>query len=195
MALCGVIIGLFFRGTFSFFHSSFFGLVLVGFVSFILTMNKLQYKEYLNSEHWVNFRKEVYSKRKRCQKCCSKVKLNIHHITYDNLGKETHDDVLVLCNVCHFKGHKKPKFIKRMREGGLLDFVRTAKKQDTKFYKPSEVFRTCDRCAKSHAVFYKVFKNGKLTLAMACPTSKPRTAFLKFEAGLDIPILSRGNSK
>ena len=153
-------------------------------------MNKQQYKEYLNSEHWKKFRKETYSKRKRCQKCSSKKKLNIHHITYVNIWKETQDDVLVLCNECHFRGHKKPQFIKKMREGKELDFVKKARNTKRLLYNASGIFRDCDRCGKQHSVFYKKYVTGKLMLAMACPNSKPRTSYIKFEEGLDIPIIA-----
>lgn len=155
-------------------------------------MNKQQYKEYLSSEHWKKFRKETYSKRKMCQKCTSKKNLNIHHITYVNLWKETQEDVLVLCNECHFRGHKKPKFIKRMKEGKSLDFVKKATEKNGKFYRPSNVFRDCNRCGKQHSLFYKRFTGSfsNIRLGMACPTSKPRTQYIKLELGLDIPTLN-----
>ena len=151
-------------------------------------MNKIQYKEYLNSEHWITFRRSIYSKRNRCQRCGITKTLNIHHITYKNLGKETNDDVLVLCNFCHFKGHQKKKYIKRMKTGEPLDFVKKAKNPNSVFYNASDIFRDCNRCGGEHSLFYKKFVSGRLTLAMACPNSKPRTYFIKFEPNLDIPV-------
>lgn len=156
-------------------------------------MNKLQYQQYLNSTHWRDFRRQVYSKRKCCQKCTAKKNLNIHHITYKNLGKETQDDVLVLCNDCHFRGHRKKNFIQKMRKGEDLNFVRKAKKPNSLLYNASDIFKECNRCGKQHSVFYKYYeKLGCSRLCIACPTSKPRIMFLKFEPNLPIPTLKRG---
>lgn len=155
-------------------------------------MNKLEYKEYLNSSHWRAFRKKIYSNRKRCQRCTGNKNLNIHHVTYKNLGNESEDDVLVLCNTCHFIGHKKKRFIVKMRKGEDLDFVGKTKKPNSEIYNASNVYRSCDRCGKQHPVFYKYYEKvagGISRLCIACPTSRPRVNFLKFEKNLPIPTL------
>jgi len=35
------------------------------------------------------------------------VKLHVHHLTYDNLGRELDDDLIVLCNDCHKQVHER----------------------------------------------------------------------------------------
>jgi hypothetical protein len=64
------------------------------------------YWEYLNSSHWKAFKKAYYTKfPKRCMKCKSITKLNLHHKTYIRLGKENFTDVKCLCENCHEKTH------------------------------------------------------------------------------------------
>ena len=48
-------------------------------------MNKVEYKEYLQSEQWKNFRKKIFNKRiKECRICKSKTELNLHHRYYSD---------------------------------------------------------------------------------------------------------------
>ena len=71
-------------------------------------MNKQKYREYLKSDHWKNFRIEYYKANERkCIECGSTNDLNLHHLTYERLGREKLEDVVCLCNTCHFKLHEK----------------------------------------------------------------------------------------
>lgn len=64
------------------------------------------YEDYLNTDHWQRFRLEALNKANaRCQLCCSKEHLNVHHNNYQNLWNEQFDDVIVLCRSCHTKFH------------------------------------------------------------------------------------------
>lgn len=67
------------------------------------------YSEYLKSEHWQKTRKRALSRAKyKCQLCGNKnEKLNVHHNTYENLGNEKNEDLIVLCESCHSKFHDK----------------------------------------------------------------------------------------
>lgn len=47
----------------------------------------------------------LISSRFRCRLCNSKTRLNTHHRTYRNLGREYPEDVIVLCNRFHKKFH------------------------------------------------------------------------------------------
>jgi hypothetical protein len=66
----------------------------------------MNYKQYLNSTHWQKIKTTVYKKRRKCQICGKSFNLNIHHITYERLGKELLSDLVVLCQSCHYKAHK-----------------------------------------------------------------------------------------
>ena len=65
------------------------------------------YKEYLKTYDWNEARKNALNKSKyKCQLCGKKnIKLNVHHNTYENLGKEKEEDLIVLCDKCHEKFH------------------------------------------------------------------------------------------
>lgn len=69
---------------------------------------KIEYKEYLNSEHWKKIRVKALERAgNRCQLCSSKNNLNVHHNTYVNRGHEDLKDLVVLCKECHAKFHDK----------------------------------------------------------------------------------------
>lgn len=75
----------------------------------INTMTKESYREYLQTDHWRAFRARVFAdpRNKRCQICKRTRQLNIHHLTYERVGKELLADVIVLCKPCHFAHHDK----------------------------------------------------------------------------------------
>lgn len=67
----------------------------------------IDYNNYLKSKHWHTV-KEAFSKRrkKQCQICNSKTKINCHHIRYYSkgvsiLGHERFGDLMWLCEYCH----------------------------------------------------------------------------------------------
>ena len=78
-------------------------------------MQSQNYKEYLNTKRW----KDLAQKRKalvgnRCQLCNETGILHLHHRTYENLGCEKDEDLIVLCAKCHFSFHvniKSPRWM------------------------------------------------------------------------------------
>ncbi len=66
------------------------------------------YREYLTSEHWVQFRAKIISIRGlRCERCKTFAgPFEVHHLTYVRIGKELETDVQVLCRDCHAAHHK-----------------------------------------------------------------------------------------
>jgi len=79
------------------------------------------YREYLDSEHWQEFRKKFFSKSAvcknlrskfgelRCQFCHKSAVLHLHHRTYKRLGAEHLSDVVLICADCHQKSHERHK--------------------------------------------------------------------------------------
>ena len=67
----------------------------------------INYKQYIRSIDWGLKRKQalIYHGRK-CMKCQSKTKLQVHHKTYARLGWECMDDLEILCEPCHSDHHK-----------------------------------------------------------------------------------------
>lgn len=61
---------------------------------------------YLISDHWQKKRAEALAHANwACQLCNQKELLNVHHRTYENLGCENIQDLIVLCGLCHDKFH------------------------------------------------------------------------------------------
>lgn len=64
--------------------------------------SKETYKKYLNSFHWKRLRlRKLIDVEFRCEICGADNGLNIHHLTYENIGKEFLSDLMVLCSSCH----------------------------------------------------------------------------------------------
>jgi hypothetical protein len=74
-------------------------------------MKGMQYSDYLKTQHWQHFRSEAIKFfRNICQTCGKHdCQIDIHHRSYDNIGCETFNDVIALCNDCHKKFHNKQK--------------------------------------------------------------------------------------
>ena len=76
-------------------------------------MNKSTYKRYLQTEHWKKLRFE------RCgYRPWKRGVLQIHHLTYDNVGHETADDLICVCAKCHMElhgitGKRSPKNVQK----------------------------------------------------------------------------------
>jgi len=70
-------------------------------------LKKLGYKSYLAylaSAHWTSTVAKF--KTQSCEHCGLKEDLHLHHITYQNLGKEIKSDFLTLCGKCHELEHQ-----------------------------------------------------------------------------------------
>lgn len=70
-----------------------------------------KYSEYLKSSHWTLFKFNIFAKRgMRCERCASTKDINLHHKTYERIGREKPEDVEVLCRMCHSDHHlQKPE--------------------------------------------------------------------------------------
>lgn len=66
------------------------------------------YEKFLKSEYWLGVRQEVLKRDEfKCQCCDAKESLQVHHLTYENYGKEHEhlEDLITLCDDCHKKQH------------------------------------------------------------------------------------------
>ena len=64
------------------------------------------YREHLNSRLWAMFRAyALEAAEHRCERCWRPVKLRVHHLHYETVGRESLDDVKVLCGTCHRVEH------------------------------------------------------------------------------------------
>jgi hypothetical protein len=68
----------------------------------------MPYSLYLQTPHWQAMRQATWERcGNRCQLCNSQDGLHVHHRTYENLGRENPEDLIVLCSKCHAKFHDK----------------------------------------------------------------------------------------
>lgn len=71
----------------------------------IFNINK-DYTDYIHSKEWRKLRKEILTRRNKCEKCGNEnIELHLHHLSYGNFKNETDSDFLVLCCDCHSDEH------------------------------------------------------------------------------------------
>jgi hypothetical protein len=64
------------------------------------------YDAYINGPDWGERRKaKLRQVGYRCQGCDETERLEVHHLTYDRLGNERMEDLMVLCQLCHALEH------------------------------------------------------------------------------------------
>ena len=75
---------------------------------------KYVYDRYISSQRWRDKRERAlesahYKERYWCQDCgwdFPKDQLEVHHLTYERLGREKDSDLIVVCSRCHQKQDK-----------------------------------------------------------------------------------------
>lgn len=66
-----------------------------------------RYEHYTLSGAWRKRRKrKLKSVKHTCERCGSKVRLQVHHKHYRTVGREKNSDLEVLCESCHDKHHE-----------------------------------------------------------------------------------------
>jgi len=74
-------------------------------------MNKQEYAEYLQSDHWKNLRARKRASvtksvgKCRCAICASTERIETHHLRYRNIYDVQLDDLRLLCRECHQTAH------------------------------------------------------------------------------------------
>lgn len=73
------------------------------YIDFLESCIRANYEDYLKSVHWQLFKEIALNKfNHSCSVCNSSEKLDVYHIN-PNFGRETLDDVTVLCSHCATK--------------------------------------------------------------------------------------------
>jgi 5-methylcytosine-specific restriction endonuclease McrA len=68
---------------------------------------KVVYAEYIRSPEWAKVKTRKFKQvGHRCEKCAKHTGLQVHHKTYDRLGRERLSDLQVLCSGCHEREHE-----------------------------------------------------------------------------------------
>ena len=67
----------------------------------------VEYSKYIRTKKWKTLASLVKEKTgNKCVFCGSEKKLVAHHHNYINLYNETEDDLICVCNICHYKIHR-----------------------------------------------------------------------------------------
>lgn len=73
----------------------------------ILALRQLPYAEYLKTAHWQRQRRFALQRAgEACELCGHPDALEVHHRSYERLGFEQPEDLIVLCQDCHRDHHK-----------------------------------------------------------------------------------------
>ena len=68
------------------------------------------YKEYLLSTVWMKKRRLVFERAGgTCEACLCEEATQVHHLTYDRIGREALFDLVAVCDSCHYDLHFEPK--------------------------------------------------------------------------------------
>lgn len=74
---------------------------------FPLPPPKIDREKYMASAAWRRRRNHVLRRDDyRCQDCSSTLNPHVHHLTYRNLGREPHYELITVCGECHTLRHK-----------------------------------------------------------------------------------------
>jgi hypothetical protein len=66
-----------------------------------------EYQVYLASPHWRSLAARIKLARgNKCERCGETERLDAHHLTYDRIGCERDEDLMVLCRECHLSLHE-----------------------------------------------------------------------------------------
>lgn len=79
---------------------------------------RVDYHAYLRTPHWQNVRKRYWAsgRPKQCALCLrNDLPLDLHHKTYERIGKERLSDLMPLCRPCHDGVHALKKKRKKRR--------------------------------------------------------------------------------
>ena len=69
-------------------------------------LREMSYQSYLQSKWWQFRRKWAISDfDNKCQRCGFTHQLDAHHLSYENIGDERAEDLMVLCRRCHLDEH------------------------------------------------------------------------------------------
>lgn len=87
-------------------------------------MPSKEYREYLQTDHWKEFREHALETHgRKCEDCgATDVTLDVHHLTYENIWNEQLEDVVILCRSCHISRHPE-KLRRRCKHDNLSKAV------------------------------------------------------------------------
>lgn len=93
--------------------------------------HSVKYMDYIQSEAWHKKRKRKLKEANfHCEQCGADGALQVHHKTYDRLGREWMKDLEVLCPSCHEKADKRRQWMTNAKKViGRLTGIYSKKKR------------------------------------------------------------------
>lgn len=83
-----------------------------------------RYNEYLYSNEWRTIRGSILSRDlESCLNCGDTASLQVHHITYDNVGQELNEDLITLCKSCHIEIHNVDYDTRKLIESNCINLI------------------------------------------------------------------------
>lgn len=78
--------------------------------NYLVHGHPIWYPQYLKTNHWIEF-KQKYKASGKPRFCliCKDKRYELHHVTYEFIGKENLTDVVPLCRRHHAQAHKQNK--------------------------------------------------------------------------------------
>jgi hypothetical protein len=72
-------------------------------------MVRMSLDQFLNGRTWrIRADERKHAAGFRCEQCGARTVLDVHHLTYENVGRERDEDLIVLCRRCHAAAHSRP---------------------------------------------------------------------------------------
>lgn len=138
----------------------------------------MTYNDYIKSKEWLIKRTEVmanpyYGRPKECFVCSGNEQLVVHQLTYDRIGNENDDDLMILCNKCHNFVHtennkhtsdksrilkipffSKIRMIEKKEQNRLTWSKNVEKQKNTKNYKKQKLMKRTGLPVLLHASMF-----------------------------------------
>lgn len=68
----------------------------------------MTYWQYVRSDEWLAMRAGWFGRHARaCRRCGEQHRIELHHATYERLGRELDADLVPLCRSCHLEFHRR----------------------------------------------------------------------------------------
>jgi len=121
------------------------------------------YNRYLQSDGWKDKKKELRKTTvKKCWVCNNTKNLQVHHITYNRIGREESGDLIYLCLKHHLDFHRKQKWMRGKDSWDILkNLAGVYSEKDLKKRKRRQK-RKKERVIKMHKEGWSISKLSKL---------------------------------
>lgn len=98
----------------------------------------MDYHQYINSPAWINRAKALKEKIGKCQLCSDTTLLQVHHNSYEHLGNEPDEDLIVLCAICHNFFHRSKAMADTVFERIIFDLFQYTHPDTIKLFMQNE---------------------------------------------------------